>query len=368
MNFTLIFLISFFFLYRSFKATSLRRQQLHVLGYLFLMCCVIGIRGPGETPDTAGYLDFYSDIEPGTWNRISWYSFEPGFQYFTHIVKIVVGYNPFVYLFLVAAIISAFVCDATRRILCCTVCNEKIGIIKQPLLFALVVFYAYYGLFYSAIAIRAGLALSIYLEIFSILCLSRLKMKEILYVGILFLLAWSFHTSVIILFPILLIFCLMKSLSRRSYILLLILSALIFFSRINMLLIEWMGDAILLLITTDNVALAKFTLYTEVLLERESSLSFKYIFQLFSGFMFLFGNLNDRKYIQFLNVYIVGVLLGSILAPIAMTYRVLDFFYIITFVLYVKLFMHLKFHHNLFYIACGITIYQIVLIYRVIYA
>ncbi len=368
MNFVLIFLISLFFLSRSFKIASLHRQRLYVIGYLFLMCCVIGIRGPGDTPDTAGYLEFYSEIEPGVWSRFSWYGFEPGFQFLTHIVKIFVGYNTFVYLFLVAAIISVFVCDATRRILCCAVYNEKTGIVKQPLLFALVVFYAYYGLFYSAIAIRAGLALSICLEILSILCLPRQKVKKRLCVGLLFLLAWSFHTSIIILIPILLIFCLMKSLSKMSYMLLLTLSALIFFSRINLLLIEWLGDAILLLITTGNAAMAKFSLYTEVLLERESGLSFKYIFQLFSGFMFLFGDLNDRKYIQFLNVYMVGVLLGSVLAPIAMAYRILDFFYIITFVLYVQLFMHLKFHYNLFYIACGITVYQIVLIYRVIYA
>lgn len=366
MNFIVIFFISVFFLFCSFRRAQANSALLYVMTYVFLMCCVIGSRS--GTPDTVNYLEFYEEIEPGRWESFLWYSFEPGFQFFTHIVKMLIGYNPFAYLFLVAAIIGILVCDGTIRILHCMAYDTKISTVKQPLLFAFVIFYAYYGLFYSAIAIRAGIALSLYLEILSIFCLSGQRRKKFLWSVVLFSLAFLFHTSIIVAIPILFIFCLTKTLSLRSYLLLLMIALLIFFSRVNILFVDKLVDVIFYIVDRGSNIVTKFLLYTDVLLEREIRLSFKYMFQLFSGFIFMFGNLNDKVYTRFLNVYIVGILLGSVLAPIPMAYRILDFFYIFTFILYVQLFLYLKFCYTIFYVATGILIYQILLIYRVIYA
>lgn len=366
MNFALLFIFSFIFLCFSFRISSKPYEKVFSIIYILTIGSIIALR-TNEVPDTLGYLEYYAEIDAGDFSQFSYYTFEPGFQFFTHVVKIVVGYSPYIYFFSIVSIISLLLYDATRRILRYTKYEIEKSTIKLPLLCAIILFYVYYGIFYGGIAIRAGIAMSIYLEILSILCIPKIGLKNKFSIIVLFILAWLFHTSSLIILPILLLFRKSKALSKRFYLFILLASALIFFSRINVMIVDRISGTLFSLITGSEDT-GKFALYADALFEGNQKLSFKYIFQLCSGFIFLLGNLKDNIYIRFLNVYILGVLLGAIFAPITMMYRVLDFFNIITFILYTLLFLSLRFHKNVFYISCGVLVFQLILIYRLIYA
>lgn len=337
--------------------------------YILAVGSIIGCRGE-DVPDTSGYLEYYNDIDAVDFSHFSYYFFEPGFQFLTHLVKIVVGDISAVYFFIIVFIISCLLWDAIQRILFNIQNDNRLGsAIKLPVLYAFILFYSYYGIFYGGITIRAGIAMGLYLETLSLLCKERLYKKDILLISILFVLAFLFHVSSIVYLPIILIFKLTKPLDKKGYLLILLLCSVLFFSRINMMILNNFSSILSsLVMKTENSDLSKFSLYTDVLVDSSQKISFKYVFQLLSGFIFLLGNLKEKVYYCFLNIYILGIILGAVFAPISMMYRILDFFYIITFMLYTMLFLSLKFHKNIFYVSCGLVLFQLILIYRLIYA
>lgn len=369
MNFVLIFTLFSIFLCFSFRSSCRKYEKYCVFFYILSTGLVVGSRGI-DIPDTLGYLEYYNEIDATDFSRFGYYLFEPGFQLFTHVVKILIGSSPMVYFFFIVVIISFLLWDAIQRVLFNQV--ECIGLnatVKLPILYAFVLFFSYYGIFYGGIAIRAGIAMALYLETLSLLCKERLRKKDVLCISILFVLAFSFHTSSVVYLPLILLFRFAKPLPKQFYLLLLLFSALVFFSRINILIMNnFSGMLSLLLMQTEQSDLSKFSLYSDVLSESNAKISFKYVFQLLSAFIFLLGNLKDRIYCRFFNVYVFGVALGALFAPITMMYRVLDYFYIVTFFLYTLLFLSLKFNKNIFYISCGLMAFQLLLIYRLIYA
>lgn len=369
MNFVLIFILFLFFLCCSFKTSCRSNEKKCVLLYILSVGLIIACRGE-DVPDTLGYLDYYNEIDAADFSHFNYYLFEPGFQFFTHVVKIVVGNVPAVYFFIIVFIISCLLWDAIQRILLNLQKNNRLGsAIKLPVLYAFVLFYSYYGIFYGGITIRAGIAMSLYLETLSLLCKERLYKKDVLFISILFVLAFLFHVSSVVYLPIILIFRFTKPLSKKGYLLILLFCSVLFFSRINMVVLNNVSSILSsLVMRTENSDLSKFSLYTDALVDSTQKISFKYVFQLLSGFVFLYGNLKEKIYYCFLNIYILGVVLGAVFAPISMMYRILDFFYIITFILYTLLFLSLKFHKNIFYISCGLVFFQLILIYRLIYA
>lgn len=186
MNFGIIIILSVVFLMLAVNKRLRSLDNNMALLYVVAISFVIGLRT--NTPDTGAYLEFFEKITAGDLTTMTWYYFEPGFQLFSHGIKMLFGFRPTLFLFSMALLTGLLVYDASRRIF------EKrtesgSGWIKCPVLMSLILFYAYYGLFYSAITIRAGVAFGFYLEILS-LFITGIRGKRVLVVVVCFLLAF----------------------------------------------------------------------------------------------------------------------------------------------------------------------------------
>lgn len=363
MNIVILVLFLMFFLYWSFKKSSHNYKAIAL--FIFSISFLIACRSI-SVPDTKGYLEYYNSLTG--FESFLFYTFELGFQYYTYILKSFLGDHDRLYLFCITLINSIFIFDALRRIQRLSNDNENQNI--NLLLLGLVLLFSYYGLFYNAITIRAGIAMIFYLQAFSYVCKDNLTTSDIVKIFVISFVSFFFHKSSVIFWLILFVARFMPRCSKRTYLLVVFFSCLIFFSRLNLFLLNVFTSTIEKIIDLiSSTSLNSIAFYREVMDEAETGLSFKFMFQLFSGFLFLTLRFESmpRIYFRFLNIYYIGLLLGAFLAPITMMYRVLDYFLILTFILYVFWAQSSKYSlRTIFLISSCVVIYQLILFYRVI--
>jgi len=366
LNFILLFVVSYIFLFLSFFRL-IKIEKIFISIYIFLVCFCVAIRGR-NTPDTSGYLNFYETVTPGDFSSVLYYTYEIGFQLLTHILKMLFSGNKIIYLFSIALLNSILVVDATRKIIHRAFC-ENINL-KFPLLFSIIIYFSYYGIFYNAITIRAALAMGLYLEALAIVLKKSISLVDLAILAFVLFISYFFHTSSVVFFCIIIVSFFNLRLSSRTYLFVWLFCSLIFFSRINVLLVESLVTGSLTVMSTlSGTIFSKFSLYEDVFSELEYKLSFKYIFQLVLGLLFLIGPIHkSRTYYKLLNIYFCGLLVGAFLAPISMIYRITDFFFIVTFLLFTLLCMSsIKKVSTVFILSFISTSFSFLLIYRVLY-
>lgn len=161
------------------------------------------------------------------------------------------------------------------------------------------------------------------------------------------------------------LYCIGHKFSKTSYLLVLIVSTLIFFSRLNLMFIDSLSGLLGNFMVGGASEITRVGNYTDVIKDVDEGLSYKYMFQLAIGYIMLAANLEKPSFYKLYNIYILGVLMGSILAPISMAYRILDYFYVVGYIILMQLFMTKNRNVNYFYLVSSFVIFQIVLVYRV---
>ncbi|RHR40027.1 EpsG family protein [Parabacteroides sp. AF18-52] len=361
----IIIIIIFFILFLSWSFIKNNHNKTTIFLFIIAISFLTSIRND-SVPDTKNYREYYNALE-GIESFI-FYTFELGFQCYSYILKIILKGNDKLYFFCITFMNSILIFDALKRIQQLIKSNTNSAI--NPLLYGLVFLFSYYGLFYNAITIRAGIAMALYIQAFSFLCKDDLATSDKIKIFIICFLAYFFHKSSVIFWMILFLAHFMPRLSKRTYLLIILFSCLIFFSRVNILVLNVFNsffEKIINILSNSN--LDTISLYRETITEEETKLSFKFMFQLFSGFLFLSVRFISmpKMYFYFLNIYYIGLVLGAFLAPITMMYRVLDYFLILTFILYMFWVQSTKLPFRLvFIISSGAILYQLILFYRVI--
>lgn len=326
MSFVLSVIISFGSIFLSF----IKRRCLLILSIVCVCYLLFIVTRSISVPDTDSYIDFYQRLEAGNINNLLYFSFEPGFQFFGHFAKLVFGGNYIVFFSLISLINVLLVIFSIKRISCVVKTNKRIDYVLS-----VVLYFAYFGFFYNAIVLRAGVAMSILLYSTTIIAKKNIKRKDYFLIIGLCLLALSFHLSSIIGIIAILFFSCSKRLSVESYLVIWLLISFLFFSGSSIFLVKELSHFILLFFSCFSDSDYKKYEYYLYELDRVSFyVSYKYIFQLLSGLMLLLVK-NDTPsiYYKYLNVYFVGLFLGAIFCSIEQMSRLTDFFIFYLFVL-----------------------------------
>ena len=131
-------------------------------------------------PDTKEYVEFYEQIEAGNLVSFVLFSFEPGFQLLGHFVKLIAGDRPVIFLAVIPIINISLILLSIRKIT-----RQIDANMSAKYIAAIVLYFAYFGLFYNAIVLRAGIAISVLVYSTTILFNPDLKKRD--WVKVLFL-------------------------------------------------------------------------------------------------------------------------------------------------------------------------------------
>ena len=275
------------------------------------------------SPDTEAYIDFY---QATNFDLFDFYGddFAIGFQILTKILKIFSYGNYSVYMFELTLInVSLFM--ITINLVSKKCINKKISF-----LIPLIIYFSYYGIFYNAIVLRAGISLNILLLLYVLISIkSRHYVFDYILYGLLFILAYLFHTSTIIALLILVVLCL-PHFQRKVYYVLLFVSIIFCYSSVGTSIMNYFYSFLIehSFVTTNRETengldlLLRYGMTSEI----GNVISFKFIFQIILAFIFLNSNAKFKLYKKLFNVYVIGLLIGSIGIRMETFGRVLDFF------------------------------------------
>ena len=309
----------------SYYANDSKKRNLYFI-FSLILSLLVAIRSE-STPDTSNYLNFYRSIECGNLVSLSQFSFEPGFQLYTHFLKLISFGNTSIYLF--------YISITNTLILWKTFNNIDNNQTNNPTLF-LILYYSFFGLFYNAIVIRAGIAISLVLFTISLQDSTKLNhLKKRTVTLCVLIIAVLFHYSAILSIPIYIIYRYTPKLSKGTYILLWIIPTTLFAAKISSFIIPNLINIVLNIFDTlSNTNLNKYSYYITELYDLNSKLPYRLIFQFAACLLFISVNNATKQYYKFLNIYLCGLFLSSIFYSIEQLSRITDYFLIFSFILF----------------------------------
>lgn len=319
MNLYLIFIV--FFISILFSYTSNNKNKYYIYwGVSIMFSLLVGTRNI-SVPDTINYLEFYESISFGNMEIMSYFSFEPGFQILSQILKLLTFGNSILYF--------SFISIINCIILLFSIKNFDQEENFNPTLL-LILYFSFFGLFYNAIVIRAGLAISVIVYTISLDYLSKrkpiskLRLKTI----ILFIVAISLHYSSVIGIVSYYIYKIPVKFTKNSYIILWSIFLLLALSSISEFVVN---SSIKLIISLFNLFedtdFSKYSYYISDLYELNNTLPYRVLFQfiIFLVCVLLKQNINSING-RLLNIYLVGLILSSLFFSIEQLSRITDYF------------------------------------------
>ncbi|WP_320890219.1 EpsG family protein [Bacteroides sp.] len=327
MTFSFLILLNLVFILLSIA----KRNLILILWVVcFIYIYIIATRSM-EVPDTVEYIGFYEQLEAGDFSTFIYFSFEPGFQLLGHIIKLFFGNSAILFLAVVVVINIVLILLSIRKIAFrLSLSSYSINFIS-----AIVLYFAYFGLFYNAIVLRAGIAISILVYSTTILFKKDFNKKDVIKILLLFGLALTFHLSSIVGIIALIFSRRSQRLTEKSYLLIWCFIAFLFFSGSSVYIVKGLLNVVFSLFSLlSDSDYKKYEYYLSELDHLDFQIPYKYLFQLFSGLLLLFvkGNI-DTIYYKYLNLYFIGLFLGAIFSSIEQIARITDYFLIYLFIL-----------------------------------
>lgn len=287
---------------------------------LGLSAFIFATRNPNVVPDAEVYIYVYHRMEEAnfnSWSLYNFYGFEPGYIFLNILCnKLGVTYVGFFAIVYLAQTLIAYkgmkILDSVHN-----------NYVEKPKTFGACTFFAiyfgYFGMFYGAVVIRTGLALSLMFLAYANYQ-ARKNKKAICYACI----AILFHTSVIILLLTILVSTMFVKRSNQFYKNWLMIIVLLWLSRISI----FMNKIILAFMKVVGwiiPALGKYIGYTNGLMG-SGFFSKKNFLYLMLGVLFVMclDRVKDKKYKNCLNVYLMGLTATYLLNEYSNGYRVFD--------------------------------------------
>ena len=321
----------FIFLVLLIISCNQKKESVIVLLIVSLLYIVSIAMRSVTVPDTDIYVEFYNQIDPGNIVSFALYSFEPGFQLLGHIVKLFFGNSAILFLAVVVVINIVLILLSIRKI----AFRLSLSSCSINFISAIVLYFAYFGLFYNAIVLRAGIAISILVYSTTILFKKDFNKKDVIKILLLFGLALTFHLSSIVGIIALIFSRRSQRLTEKSYLLIWCFIAFLFFSGSSVYIVKGLLSVVFSLFSLlSDSDYKKYEYYLSELDHLDFQIPYKYLFQLFSGLLLLFvkGNI-DTIYYKYLNLYFIGLFLGAIFSSIQQIAIVTDYFLIYLFIL-----------------------------------
>lgn len=318
MNTSLIFFTFIIGIILSYHSNEFNKKNCYIF-FSIILSIIIATRDE-NTPDTINYLNFYKNIEIGNLVSLSMYSFEPGFQIYTHILKIISLNNSTIYLF--------YISITNSLILYRVINNFDKSLESNPLLF-LILYYSFFGLFYNAIVIRAGIAISLMLYAISIENTSMPQNRKKILTYFLFIISISFHYSAILSIFIYILYKIIPKLPHNVYIIIWIIATMIFVCKISSHIIPMLLQTLLdIFDKLSGTNFNKYSYYITELYKLNDQLPYRLIFQFIACLLFIPVNTNQKEYYKLLNIYLLGLFLSSLFYSIEQLSRITDYFLI----------------------------------------
>ena len=364
MNATAIILFSFISCFLLVLQKSNNYNNLNKLLYIFssiIFAYFIGIR-TSDVPDTEAYILFYNETNPFSLSDFNNSSFEIGFQVLTKILKILTGGNVSYY-FMSVCLINFTLLNFTLK----NFTNNKGSFI----IIGLNLYIAFFGLFYNGIVMRQGLALSFICYAVSLIYLSNETNSKVekMKVVICLVLAFFMHLSSIIGIVVWFLFKNMKGKSNKYYTIILVLSVLIYFSKLGLIFLSIFTAFLDFLFSFfHGTQFAKYLFYQALLEDITFEVSFKILFFYFVALLILLIHFKDNLLKQniLFRIYMIGVILVSIFGFIGQISRILDYFLIFSvFVLYKEFLRIEKFDSRLLFLVLVLGA-QLFFVFRII--
>ncbi len=298
-----------------------RSASIIVIFVVALFCFLIEKRGD-NVPDTIAYRNLFVSLKTDSFilfKERKNYLMEWGFLIFCQIIKKLFGEG-------VSALwIGAALCSTGFSYMAVIelekgeiISGRKKNMNFLPCLFFLC-YISYFGLFYNAIVVRTGIALS--LAFLSAAFINNRKWKRGI---IIFICASLFHRSVFILLPAFVFLLADIKIKRSMYQILWCIYFVLFAVNIGYLLLQLMLKVMLFIGNTFSF-MEHFLYYKDDIVP-EGLYSKKNILFLFMGLFFSFGDLKSKTYRKCLNIYYIGLGVLLFLGNWLIGYRIIDLY------------------------------------------
>ena len=231
---------------------------------LFYFILIIGFRSL-DVPDTEPYVLFFQGLNQSSLFDQS-FLYEKGFVALSFLIKQLT--NNYNYYFAIIAFLNVLLVGYSFK---CLTKNEKVKNSKSMLI-AYLSYMSFFGFFYNAIVLRAGLAISCLMLILTIRD-RRIKV-------ILFILAFLFHRTSLFFIIGYLVFFYAKKKTNKTYFLIGLLLIFIHVSGFPVWFIQYLvGFINQLLDSLSGTDFAKLQHYSKDLLDMKYLISFRLIFR-----------------------------------------------------------------------------------------
>lgn len=271
---------------------------------------IVSLR-PVAIPDTLPYLNFYEAVElADLWSNR--FYFEKGFVFLTCILKLFSSNSVYYFASLVCVNLALLIMSFNNL-------NKEFSL-KTPLVLGLIAYIPYYGLFYNAIVLRAGIALSLGLLALTL----KNKWSSLFFI----LLAFTFHKSSIILLLSYFIFNYFRKLSQKKYYFIAFSILFLYLSGIHYFLINnIVPDIISISQKLSVTSFANFKYYLSYFNDLKYSISYKLLYYILSLLIFIYilPYVKSKIYFRYLNVFIVGLIISILFSTFEQITRLTDF-------------------------------------------
>lgn len=309
--FIVFILISALLVILDLRMTSKRAKKIILISTVILYAVFAAIRSVSEIPDTHAYVKFFLEQTELEFFAPNKSSFEIGFVYLTRVFTLFTS-NYRVYFFGIALIIIGMFAKAFE--------NQKYSLIP------IVLFLSFYGIYFSFIILRAGLAITFF--VYGVMKCDKSIFKTIVF----FILSVLFHiSSIVMIFAFLLAVCFRKSkLNYMGVIVLLICLLTVYGSGLTSKMLTVLRD-FLNSLNMNNLIIGKATSYLTSYIQNFSfGISKRYALNVIMFIIMLYQantrHLEFTKKQKIINIYILmGFILESLFGNAVLIGRLTDF-------------------------------------------
>lgn len=309
-----------------------------------------------SVPDTEAYVSFFQSQEFSFLSNKT-FLYEKGFAILTILIK-AITHNHIVYFGLLAflnVVVIGWAFSLLGK-------RENVYNINY-LLIGYLSYISFFGLFYNAIVLRAGLAISC---LFLLLVIENKKVHLILIT-----LAFFFHqTSLFFLigYP----FFFARKLTSKAYFLVGILLLVIHLSGFSVYFVNSLMFFLnQILASLSDTQFSKLQIYSKSLLNIEYNISFRLLFYELSFLFFAYSQALNKslKFYRFLNLYLIGLIISVFFSSVSQIFRLTDFLLIsFVFLIWYDLFFvkgraRSIISKSVFFISCCL---QVIFFYRIL--
>lgn len=196
-----LFVLLFVFVFGIIGSYSSKFSEKNLFWFFVIVLAIIIGGRSISVPDTDQYLEFYQLTLSSSILDIPLYSYEIGFQLLTKILKLITNGSSFFYFGIIVLINSYFLFKSFSCFTDQSYPSKKSSgtLINQiKLQEFLLLYFSYWGLYYTGIVLRAGIAMSILIYLSTLLCSPYISLKKWSAIFLLAIISCSFHITALL--------------------------------------------------------------------------------------------------------------------------------------------------------------------------